>query len=285
MTSGKHFDDLDVSGRLLGSVEVWARDAGMERLEGPLGLTTFERSAILVEGFEYLPTAVSSYNFPYYGAHMERLGFGKEVDYVEHRFTLMEELDPKYAKVSEYVLKKKGWHLVEKKSRKELLPFGREIFELINAAYSGLYEFTPLRPREIDALIKKFFSFIDHNFIKLVADRDGVLVAVGVAMPSVSRGLQAAGGRLWPLGYLRFLRAMRRNDTLDLYLVAVAPALRNTGLTAILMSEMHRQAIAAGLEWVETNGELETNTQVISMWKGIDYETHKRRRIYRKLIH
>ena len=50
------------------------------------------------------------------------------------------------------------------------------------------------------------------------------------------------------------------------------------------MHEMHKEAISAGLQWIETNGELETNTSVISMWKDIDYETHKRRRIYSKVI-
>ena len=71
---------------------------------------------------------------------------------------------------------------------------------------------------------------------------------------------------------------------MDLYLVAVKRELRNAGLTAILMHEMHRQAVAAGFEWVETNGELETNTRVLSMWKDVEHETHKRRRIYSKAI-
>jgi hypothetical protein len=74
------------------------------------------------------------------------------------------------------------------------------------------------------------------------------------------------------------------SDTLDLYLVAVAPELRNAGLNAIVMQSMHQTAVATGLKWVETNGELETNTRVLSMWKDIDHETHKRRRIFSKTL-
>jgi len=277
-------DDAQVCTRLLETVESWATGRGMQKLEGPLGLTTFERSAVLVEGFDRLPTAVSSYNYTYYANAIEACGFEKEIDYVEHRFRLPQELDPKYQKVARYVLKKKGLNLLEKRTRKELLPLGKEIFHLINAAYSDLYEFTPMSDAEIDFLIEKFFSLIDPRFVKMVTDAAGAIVAVGVAMPSASKGLQAARGRLWPLGLLKFLWANRKNDTLDLYLVAVKPELRNAGLNAILMHEMHKQAVASGLEWVETNGELETNTRVLSMWKDIPHETHKRRRIFSKPI-
>ena len=277
-------DDREVSERLVETVTEWARQAGMTRLEGPLGLTTFERSAVLVEGFDRLPTAVSSYNFPYYPAHFEALGFKKQVDYGEHRFRLPRELDPRYLKVASYMLKKKGLQRLEMKSRKKLLARGREIFHLVNAAYSDLYEFTPMSDCEIDALITKFFSFIDPRFVKLVADREGAIVAVGVGMPSLSEGLQAARGRLWPFGFLKLLRAVKRTDTLDLYLIAVKPALRNTGLNAIVMQDMHAEIAKAGMDWVETNGELETNTRVLSMWKDIEHETHKRRRIYTKAI-
>ena len=278
-------NDTRVARSLLEAVETWAAGAGMNLLEGPLGLTTFERSAVLVDGFDRLPTVVSSYNFPYYAARIESCGFAKEVEYVEHRFRLLPELDPKYRKVAQYVLKKKGLRLIEKKSPRGLRPLGREIFQLINAAYSDLYEFTPMADREIDALIKKFFSLIDPRFVKLVVDERDKIVAVGVAMPSWSVLMQKLRGRLWRLMFVKPRKELKgSSDTLDLYLVAVAPELRNAGLHAIVMQEMHQSAVAAGFKWVETNGELETNSQVLSLWKDIDHETHKRRRIYSKKI-
>ncbi|MDA7881957.1 hypothetical protein N9A94_06590 [Akkermansiaceae bacterium] len=278
-------DDEQVAQALLNAVQTWAIEKEMTLLEGPLGLTTFERSAVLIEGFDRLPTVVSSYNFPYYAAHIESCGFAKEIDYLEHRFQLPPELDPKYRKVAQYVLKKKGLRLIDKKSRRELRPFGREIFQLINAAYSDLYEFTPMNEREIDALINKFFSFIDTRFVKVVVDEHDAIVAIGIAMPSWSTLMQKLRGKLWRLLLVILRRELKgSNDTLDLYLVAVAPKLRNAGLHAIVMQEMHQSAVTAGFKWVETNGELETNTQVLSLWKDIDHETHKRRRIYSKRL-
>lgn len=278
-------DDVSVVQNLLKAVEVWAVTEGMELIEGPLGLTTFERSAVLIKGFDRLPTVVSSYNFPYYAGHIEACGFVKEVDYLEHRFLLPPELDPKYRKVAQYVLKKKGLRLIEKNSSRELRPLGREIFQLINAAYSHLYEFTPMTGPEIDGLINKFFSFIDPRFIKLVVDEKDSIVAVGMAMPSWSGLMQKLRGKLWRLLFVSPRKELRgSSNTLDLYLVAVAPELRNAGLHAIIMQEMHQAAITAGFKWVETNGELETNMQVLSLWKDIEHETHKRRRIYSRKL-
>ena len=42
------------------------------------------------------------------------------------------------------------------------------------------------------------------------------------------------------------------------------------------MHEMHKSAIQKGLKWAETNGELETNSEILEMWKGYDFKTHKR---------
>ena len=87
-----------------------------------------------------------------------------------------------------------------------------------------------------------------------------------------------------PFGWLKIFLAMRSNDVLDLCLVAVANKFRGAGLNSILMHEMHKTACQNGLKWAETNGELETNAQVLTMWDGYDYRTHKRRRVYSKAL-
>ncbi len=277
-------DDPAVSRALFERVEEWARDEGAERLEGPLGLGSFDRNAVLIEGFEHLPTAISSYNHPYYAAHFEEFGFEKEIDYLEHRITVPHDLDPKRDRVSKYVLERKRLKLWSASGKRALLKRAREIFRLINDAYADLHDFVALTDKEIDFLISRFIAAIDPEFIKIVVDEEDTIVAVGAAIKSMSLGLRAARGRLLPLGWLKLLRAQRQNDVLDLYLVAVRPELRNSGIPAVLMHEMHKSALKRGLRYAESNGELETNDRVLSMWKELDYVTHKRRRIYRKLL-
>ena len=120
--------------------------------------------------------------------------------------------------------------------------------------------------------------------MKIVVDAKGDIVAAGVAMESVSEALQRSGGKLLPFGWLKMWLAMRSNDVLDLCLVAVSEKFQGAGLNSILMHEMHKTALDNGLKWAETNGELETNSQVLTMRDGYEYRTHKRRRIYSKTL-
>jgi GNAT superfamily N-acetyltransferase len=278
-------DEPAVCTALLDTVERWAEEQGMDLLEGPLGPGHFDRNCVLIEGFDELPTAISSYNFPYYAAHIESCGYRKETDYLEHRVAISAEPDPKVERISTYVLKKKGLSLWQAASKRQLLSRGREFFQLINTAYADLHDFVALSDDEIGFLIKQFFTYIDRRYIKVVEDQSGAMVAVGVAMESFSVALQSARGKLWPFGWWRMMQAMKGNDVLDLCLVAVRPDLQGSGLNAIVMHEMHKVAVKRGLKWAETNGELETNTKILSMWKGYDHRTHKRRRIYSKRLH
>ena len=73
-------EDFDVAAKLFEKAEAWAREQGMDEVQGPLGFSDLEREGLLVKGFEYPATFEESYNYPYYGEFVERLGYRKEVD-------------------------------------------------------------------------------------------------------------------------------------------------------------------------------------------------------------
>ena len=74
-------DDPLVCELLLDQVEGWSNSMGMTQIDGPLGPGHFDRNSILIDGFEELPTVISSYNYPYYSNYIEACGYLKEVDY------------------------------------------------------------------------------------------------------------------------------------------------------------------------------------------------------------
>ncbi len=69
---------------------------------------------------------------------------------------------------------------------------------------------------------------------------------------------------------------------MDLLLTGVDPNYQKLGLPAILISELQKQMIANGVEYVETTGMFESNTKGITTWKNYDHVQHKRRRCYIK---
>jgi GNAT superfamily N-acetyltransferase len=108
------------------------------------------------------------------------------------------------------------------------------------------------------------------------------MVAFGITMPSLSRALQKSRGRIFPFGWYHLLKALRKNELADLYLVAVRPEYQGKGVNAILMHQMNQVYNRLGVKKAESNPELETNINVQGQWKYYERRQHKRRRIYIK---
>jgi predicted GNAT family acetyltransferase len=103
-------------------------------------------------------------------------------------------------------------------------------------------------------------------------------------MPSLSRALQRARGRLFPFGFLHVLRAQKKFERLDFYLAGVKKEHRNKGVDLVMVVDVFRDALRYGIKVAESNPELESNRKIQAEWKFVETRQHKRRRIYRKAI-
>ncbi|MCK4747839.1 MAG: hypothetical protein KAT15_12405, partial [Bacteroidales bacterium] len=211
-------DDPEVSKGLIGAIEDWARNKSMDRLVGPMGFTTFERQGILVSGFEEMPTFAGAYNHPYYPEHLNALGFEKEIDYIEYELTAPDSIPEKIIKISNLVTERYDLRLLKARSVKEMLPYADPVFRVINAAYKPLYGFTELTEQQIKYFIKKYFSFIKPEYTSAVLDKNDNVVGFQISMPSMSRAMQKARGRLFPFGWYYLMRAMKKPDRIDMLL-------------------------------------------------------------------
>ena len=162
---------------------------------------------MLVEGFQELSTMATIYNYPYYPAHLERLGFRKESDWVEFVMDVPDSIPEKYSRIADIVSRKYGLRTVKYSSRKRLKDeYGRALFHLINEAYEGLYEYSKLSERRIDYYISLYLNLLNLDLVSLVVDSADRLVGVGISMQSVSRALRKSRGRMFPTGWFHLLR-------------------------------------------------------------------------------
>ncbi len=280
-------DDIEVSKALLDKVEQWGRENGMTEMQGPLGFTDMDAEGMLIEGFEELSTMATIYNYPYYPVHMEKLGFEKDADWIEMRLTVPREtgLPERLKRIAEIVMEKYNLSIKKYTSSKKIAKdYGQDIFKLINEAFSPLFGYSELSQKQIDQYIKMFLPFLDLKLISLITEADGRLIGVGISMPSLSRALQKAKGKLFPFGWFHLLKALKweKPKDLDLMLVAIKPEYQNKGVNSILFYDLLPIYIEEGYEYVETNVELETNTKVQSQWIYFERRQHKRRRCFKK---
>ncbi len=277
-------DEPGVSAALLQAVEQWARARGMLSIHGPLGFTDMDGEGTLIEGFEEISTLGAIYNYPYYPGHIERAGYAKDTDWVEYEMTLHTAIPEKVERIAAIALKRNDLRVLKVKKTKQLIPYARDVFHVLNDAYKDLYGFVELSDKQIDMYVKQYFNFVKVEYLPVVLDAQDRVVAFGIAMPSLSRALQKCRGRLLPFGFIRLLRALKNNPRADLYLTAVRPDMQNKGVNAVIMIELNKACLRNSVVKVETNRELETNAKVQAQWKSYDVRQHKRRRCYKKIL-
>lgn len=277
-------DDREISKALMNEVEQWAKEEKKDAIHGPLGFTDLDREGMLVEGFNEIGTLATYYNHPYYLDHIGALGFVKDMDWLQFNLSVPEKVDDSIAKVAGEALKRSKLHLLDYKNKNDVLPYVSQIFDLIDIAYSHLYGTVPLTERQVQAYKEQYFGFIKPEFVPVVLDENDKVVAFAITMPSLSKALQKSRGRLFPFGFFYLLRAMAKNDLMDLYLVAVKPEMKGRGVNAILMDALYKAYMKAGVKHAETNLNLETNAAVMAQWKFFEPRQHKRARSFIKKL-
>ncbi len=279
-------DDPAVSGALLNTLETWARNNGMSAVHGPLGFTDMDHEGMLVEGFDRLGTMATIYNHPYYPRHLELHGYAKDIDWVEYEINVPGQSPEKVAQLAETVLRRYDLHLLPARTRKDLLPYAHQLFDVLNEAYGHLYGVVPLTERQVDVYVKQYFDFIRPEMAPMVLDSNDRVIAFGIAMPSLSKALQRSQGRLFPFGFVHLLSALNfwngYERRADLYLVAIRHEYQGKGINAVLMNQMIIAFNKLGIRCVESNPELENNDAVQAQWKHFERRQHKRRRCYIK---
>ena len=275
-------DDAEVSEALFKTAEAWAKEKGMTALHGPMGFTDLDNEGMLVEGFEELGTLATLYNYPYYPEHLKKLGYEKDVDWVEYEIDAPQIHNETVERVAHVTAKRNRLQLLEVKKAKQLRPYAPEIFDIIDETYADLFGVVPLTDKQIKSYTDQYFGFIRPEYCPVIVNEEGRLVGFGITMPSLSKALQKAGGRLFPFGFIHLLKALKKNDRVDLYLVGVRREYKNKGVNAMLIHAMSQTYKQQNVKKVESNPELETNTKVQGQWKYYNRRQHKRRRCFIK---
>ncbi|QZE13063.1 GNAT family N-acetyltransferase [Halosquirtibacter laminarini] len=277
-------DDKNVSHLLMEKACEWLKSEGVDIVHGPMGFTDMDRQGLLIEGHDRDGTMATNYNFPYYEMHIDALEFSKSTDWIEFLLYPEEKVLSRIGKLSSRCKKIHNLRSVYFSSRRELKKHADEIFSLINDSYKDLYGYIELDEAQKKYYTKTYLSFVNLKMIGVVMDHNDKIVGVGISMPSFTKALQKARGKLFPMGVFHMFRALKKNDCADLYLIAVDKEYQGKGVNAIIMHDITKGAFDLGITKAETNIELEDNKKIHQMWRFFNGEQHKRRRCYIKSL-
>lgn len=280
-------DDKKVSKSLIDTVCNWGQSKGANQLHGPLGFTDLDFEGSLISGFDQMATQGTIYNYPYYHTHYEELAFEKAIDWEEVRAFIPNEMPMRMARTASFVESRFGIHVKKFKRNKEMIKYAPDVFRVLNETYSQLYGYYPLTKNQIDYYVKLYFGFIRRDFVSLVLNKEENVVAMAISLPSLSKAFKKAKGSLFPLGFLHVLRDFRKNEHIDLFLIAVSPEYQKLGASAILFNDLMSNYIKKGVKYVSTGPMLEENQAVLNLWNEFGDQMDNvniRRRCYVKEI-
>ena len=280
-------DDEEVSAALIHAVEEWGKARGMEGIHGPLGITDFDKEGMLVEDFHLMGSMNTIYNPEYYPRHMERLGFRKEVDWVQAHIEVPKEVPARYARVSQYVQEQFGLRVI-KLTNRDIRDggYGHRVFQLLNESFAPLFGFSELSQKQIDYFVKKYLRIVDKRLLPVVVNAKDEIVGVAITMGILNQAMRKTHGRLLPFGWFHLLRAMkmRHEEGIEMLLVAVRPDHQGMGVNSLFFTDLIPIYNRLGFKWAETGPQLEDNMRELTQWKPLHPQYIKRRRCYCKAI-
>src|SRR5690606_34700790 len=163
-------DDLEVSKALFAKVEEIAKENDLTYMEGPMGATSLEKAGMLTFGFDRIATAIGIYNYEYYPKHLEKLGFEKEKEWVENFLTTPDSLPQKVLDFSKLVKERYKLKRVHFKNSKEMQPYIKPVFDLLEESYKDLETFVPISEEQKAFYAKKYATILNPDFINFIED-------------------------------------------------------------------------------------------------------------------
>jgi GNAT superfamily N-acetyltransferase len=278
-------DDTSVSEALFSTAFEWAKERGLNKVNGPKGFTALDGLGLLVKGFEYRPAFGIPYNPEYYLRLIENAGFQAVGGDIASGFLDTDSTFPrkKMHEFSRRVQEKKGLKVINFRSRSDLRKLVPQLKDLYNGALGGTPGGVPLTDEEANQMADQLIWFADPRLIKVLYKGEK---AVGFlfAYPDISVALQRHRGKLWPLGWADYLAERKRTTWINVNGAGILEEYRGQGGTAILFSEMWKSV--EGKHY--TGGDIvqigEDNTRMQNELMGLGITFHKKHRMYERTI-
>lgn len=279
-------DDQAVFQALTRSAEEWLASRGTRRITGPFNLSINQECGLLVDGFETPPTVMMPHGRPWFGPRLEEQGYTGARDLLAYEGETAFTPPPALEALTERFRDRIRVRPLDQRRRTRDLECMRELF---NDAWAKNYGFVPFTAAEFKDISQILRLFVDNACVQ-IAELDGEPVAFNVGMPDLNQAIRDLDGRLFPLGWLRLLRRLRRHEVTHgrVPLMGVRRDLQNTPVgTAVIwgtMRAVQNAMLARNIRQGEMSWILEDNQGMRKIAQRIGGVVSKRYRLYEKTL-
>jgi hypothetical protein len=275
-------DDASTANALFDAAAAWGKARDMRNLRGPANPSLNDEAGLLVDGFDSPPVVMMTYNPRYYVSLYEGAGFLKARDLLAYWFELGEKPLERLSRVAGRFRKREPDIVVRTVSKGGLAKDLPKIREVYNEAWEKNWGFVPMTPAEMDFMAKRLKPLVVEELLWLAEARrpDGTLepIAFMLMLPDYNVAIAKAGGSLLPLGWLKFLLAIKKIKTVRVMTLGIKLPYRLRGIQSIMMADSLKYLLKKGYTGSEVSWLLEDNELVIGsvrLWGGHLYKTYR----------
>jgi hypothetical protein len=278
-------DDPEVARALLARAESWLRARGMKTVRGPLSLSMNEEIGCLVEGFDRPPYILSPHHRAYQGRLIEQSGYTKVKDVFAWRY-LVGDPNARVKRACEEIrsLPEVSHRTLSMKTLQKDVEFFVNVY---NDSLSENWGYVPLTRREINKMASDFRLLLLPE-ITCIVSIGGEPAGVAVALPNLNELVRDLGGKLFPLGFPKFLWRLKveRPRSGRLIFLGIRKKWRHVrkyaGLSAFMYAQMNEGGRKLGMREGELGWTLEDNGRVNAGIQMMGGTLYKRYRLYEK---
>jgi hypothetical protein len=276
-------NDPEAAHALFSSAEQWVANRGMHFLRGPLNPSTNYEVGMLIEGFEYPPAFMMTYNPRYYAALAESYGLTKEKDL--WALILKDgnsgEKRPFLERVAQRIQEKGNVRIrpADISRFAEEIPLIKGIYD---SAWSSNWGFVPMSDGELVEMGRNLVSIVDPDLVFFVYYNDEP-VGFCLIVPDINPLLQRLNGKMGPLGFLKV--RLYKNDIKGLrgLLFGFKHSHQKMGLPLVAFQHLnHLRAAKQRYEYLELGWNLEDNHDINQFEMDLGARVYKRYRVYGK---
>ncbi|HHX64531.1 MAG TPA: N-acetyltransferase, partial [Chloroflexi bacterium] len=275
-------DDERVAAGLFDAARSWLAERGREIMRGPMNLNINDEIGLLIQGFDGPPMIMMTYNPPYYQRLMEGYGLQKVKDLFAYYIDVagygrnLENMPEQVTRVAR--IAQERYHVtmctVDLKNLQSEIELIKPIYR---EAWARNWSAIPMTDAEFDYLADNLKAVIDPD-LTYIAFIDDKPIGVFLAVPDYCEVAIHMGGRLFPIGWAKYLWYRRKIKGLRVMIMGVQEEHRLKGVESLFYQEGVRTAVNKGYTHAEMSWILEDNYKVrrgIEMMGGRHYRTYR----------
>jgi len=274
-------EDQEAADLLFDTAYEWCKSRGLNKIIGPMNLSTNHECGLLVEGYDDPPVMGITYNPSYYEKLFRGWGLEKTKDLISLHLKIS-NVPPFLLKISEKILKRGRFTL----RPLDMNDFDNELeifWDVYNSAWSRNWGFVPLTRKEFIFLANDLKHIIQPGICMMVEVK-GEPVAFSLAVPNINETLKKLNGRLFPIGFIKFFLNKNKAEIYRVMTLGVKKEYINRGIDTVLYAELYKSFIKNKIKHCDISWVLEDNIAMMKPMLRVGALPYKKHRIYERAI-